>query len=47
MKIEIDQINTFEKINKVYTTQWMPIYKFIEEAYFKNMKTSRIIFMKY
>ena len=30
MKIYIENISTFEKRNKVYTTQWMKIYKVIE-----------------
>ena len=34
IKIDIENINTFEKRNKVYTTQWRTIYEVIEEAYF-------------
>ena len=35
MNIEIDNINTFEKINKVYTTQRRTIYEVIEPNCFK------------
>ena len=34
MGIDIENINTFEKRNKLYTTQWRTIYEFIEEDYF-------------
>ena len=30
MNIDIENINTFEKRNKVYTTQWRTIYEVIE-----------------
>ena len=30
MNIDIEIINTFEKKNKIYTTQWRKIYKIIE-----------------
>ena len=30
MNIDIENINTFEKINKVNTTKWRKIYKVIE-----------------
>ena len=33
--IDIENINTFEKRSKVYTTQWRKIYEVIEEDYFK------------
>ena len=36
MKIDIGNIKTFEDRNKVNTTQWRTIYKFIEEAYFEE-----------
>ena len=36
MKIDISNINTFEKRNKVSTIKWRTIYKVIEEAYFKK-----------
>ena len=29
MKTDIEKINTFEKINKLYTTQWSTIYEVI------------------
>ena len=35
MKIDIENINTFQNRNKVYTTQWRKIYEVIEEDYFK------------
>ena len=34
MNIDIENINTFENRNKVYTTQWRTIYEVIEEYYF-------------
>ena len=36
MNIDIENNNTFEKRNKVYTTQWRKIYEVIEEDYFKE-----------
>ena len=36
MKIDIENINTFEKENKVNTTQWRTIYEVIENEYFKE-----------
>ena len=36
MKFDIENINTFEKRNKVNTTQWRKIYEVIEEEYFKE-----------
>ena len=36
MKIDIKNINTIEKRNKVYTTQWRKIYKVIELYLKKN-----------
>ena len=36
MNIDIENINTFENRNKVYTTQWRTIHKVTEEAYFKE-----------
>ena len=35
MKIDIENINTFEKRNEVSTTQWRKIYEVVEEDYFK------------
>ena len=34
MSTDIENINTFEQRNKLYTTQWSKIYEFIEEDYF-------------
>ena len=34
MNIDIENINTFENRNKVYTNQWRTIYEVIEEYYF-------------
>ena len=36
MKLDTENINTIEEINKVYTTQWRAIYEVIEEAYFEE-----------
>ena len=36
MTIDIENINTFEKINKVYTTQWRKIYEVIEPCFFEK-----------
>ena len=36
MNIGIENIKTFEKRNKVYTTPLRTIYKFIEKYYFKE-----------
>ena len=46
IKIDIDKINTFEKINKINTNKWRPIYKVIEEAYFKESEKFPDDFMK-
>ena len=54
MKIDIENINKFEKRNKLNTTQWRIIYKVIKEDYFKEsgiflddfIKYGRIIQMK-
>ena len=37
MNIDIEDINTFEKINKVYTTQQTTIYKVIEPYFSTNL----------
>ena len=37
MNIDIENINTFEKRNKVYTTQWSKIYEVIEPDFFRNL----------
>ena len=36
MKIDIENINTFENRNKVHTTQWRKVYKIIEQEPFKE-----------
>ena len=53
MNIDIENINTLEKRNKVYTTKWRTIYKVIEEDYLKesdnfpdDLKNVRIMQMK-
>ena len=43
MNIDIENINTFEIINKVNTTQWRKIYEVIEEAYFEESDISQMI----
>ena len=35
MNIDIENIHTFEKRNKSYTTQWRTIYEFIEPEFLK------------
>ena len=37
MKIDIENINTFEKRNKLYTTQWRIIYEVIELDFLRNL----------
>ena len=39
MEIDIENINTIEKKNKLYTTQWSTIYKVIEPEFFKKSDT--------
>ena len=34
MNIDIENINKFEKRNKIYTTQWRTIYKVMEPEFF-------------
>ena len=36
MNIDIENINTFEKRNKVNKPQWRKIYKVTEESYFEE-----------
>ena len=36
MNIDIENINTFEKRNKVYTAQWRAIYEVIEPEFLKK-----------
>ena len=33
MNIDIENINTFENRNKVYTTQWRTVYEVIEPEF--------------
>ena len=44
MKIDIENTNTIEKINKVYTTQWRKIYKVIEPDFLKKTDIFQTIF---
>ena len=43
MNIDIDKINTFKIRKKVNTIKWMPIYKVIEVAYFKEYEIFQMI----
>ena len=36
MNVYIENINTFENINKLYTTQWRKIYEVRELEFFKK-----------
>ena len=36
LNIDIENINKFEKINKVYTTPWRKIYEVIEPEFFEK-----------
>ena len=44
--MDIDKINNFETRNKVNTMKWRPIYKVINEAYFKDSRIFSNNFMK-
>ena len=46
LDIDIENISTFEKRNKVNTTQWRPIYEVIYEAYFIGSKLFSDDFIK-
>ena len=46
MKIDIENINIFEKRNKVNTTQWRKIYEVIEEDYFKESDIFQMVLFK-
>ena len=46
MKIDIENINTFENINKVYTTQWRTIYIVIEPEFFSESDIFPDVFLK-
>ena len=43
MKIDIENINTIKKINKVYTKQWRAIYKFKEPGFLRKLTYFRMI----
>ena len=43
MKIDIENINTFENRNKVYTTQWRKIQKVIEPEFVEKSDFFQII----
>ena len=38
MSTDIENIDTFETINKVTTIKWRPIYEVIDESYFIGFK---------
>ena len=38
MSQDINNIDTYETITKVYTKKWRPIYEVIDEAYIKDSK---------
>ena len=38
MNIDIENIITFEKRNKIYTTEWRTIYEVIEPDFFKDIQ---------
>ena len=44
MNIDIENIKTFEKRNKVYTAQWRAIYEVIEPYFLDKPDTSRWFF---
>ena len=46
MNIDIENINTFENRNKVYTTQWRKIYEFIEPEFLREIVFFRWFFEK-
>ena len=43
MNIYIEKINTFEKRNKVYITQWRTLYEVTEGAYLEESDIFQII----
>ena len=45
-KIDIENINTIEKRNKLYTTQGRKIYKYIEPDYFRKIDIFQDGFIK-
>ena len=46
MNIDIENINTFEKKNKLYTTQWRKIYEVIEPEFLKKSDIFQDEFLK-
>ena len=46
MNIDIENINTFEKRNKVYTTQWRKIYEVIQPEFFEKSDIFQMICFK-
>ena len=44
MNIDIKNINTFEKRNKLYTTQWRKIDEVIEPEFFGKSDIFQMIF---
>ena len=46
MNIGIENIITFEKRNKLYTTQWRTIYEVIKQYFFKKSDTFLDYFIK-
>ena len=46
MKIDIENINVFENINNVYTSQWRKIYAVMEEDHFKESDIFPVTFQK-
>ena len=46
MRIDIENINTFEERSEVYTTQWRTIYEVIKENNIKNLIFFQMILLK-
>ena len=46
MNIDIENINTFKKRNKLYTTQWRTIYEIIEPEFLNKYDTFPDDFIK-
>ena len=44
MDIDIENIKTFEKRNKVYTTKWRKIYEVIEPEFFEKSDIFQMTF---
>ena len=43
MNIDIENMNTIEKIHKVYTKRWRTIYEFIQQVFFMKLTSFRMI----